>query len=60
MVDNRPKAPGVVIDFDLAERIMRTKSAREAFECSRQFWDISFKKAERPFLGKCFGNWTIA
>src|ERR1700757_4087765 len=29
----------------LAKRITRTKSAREAFECTRRFWDIIFEKA---------------
>jgi DNA-binding GntR family transcriptional regulator len=33
---------------DLAKRITRTKSAKEAFECARRFWDIIFQKAERP------------
>jgi DNA-binding GntR family transcriptional regulator len=37
-------------DFDLAnelaKRITRTKSAREACECTRGFWEIIFKKAE--------------
>jgi len=40
--------------YDLAKRITRTKSAREAFECTRHFWDIIFKKAERPILGEMF------
>jgi hypothetical protein len=34
--------------YDLAKRITRTKRTREAFECNRRFWDIIFKKAERP------------
>ena len=33
---------------DLAKRITRTKSPREAFECNRRFWDIIFENAERP------------
>jgi len=41
-------------DFDLAKRIARTKSGREAFECNRRFWDIIFKKAERPILWETF------
>jgi DNA-binding GntR family transcriptional regulator len=40
--------------YDLAKRITRTKSAREAFECTRQFWDIIFQKAERPILWEMF------
>ena len=39
---------------DLAKRITRTKSAREAFECNRRFWDIIFEKAERPILREMF------
>jgi DNA-binding GntR family transcriptional regulator len=34
--------------YDLAKRITRTKSVREAFDCNRGFWDIIFAKAERP------------
>jgi DNA-binding GntR family transcriptional regulator len=45
-------------DFDLAcelaKRITRTKSATEAFECTRRFWEIIFKKAERPILSEMF------
>jgi DNA-binding GntR family transcriptional regulator len=40
--------------YDLARRITRTKSGREAFECNRLFWDIIFKKAERPILWETF------
>jgi DNA-binding GntR family transcriptional regulator len=40
--------------YDLAKRITRTKSAREAFECTRQFWDIIFQKVERPILWEMF------
>jgi DNA-binding GntR family transcriptional regulator len=40
--------------YDLAKRITRTKSGREAFECNRLFWDIIFKKAERPILWETF------
>jgi DNA-binding GntR family transcriptional regulator len=40
--------------YDLAKRISRTKSGREAFECNRLFWDIIFKKAERPILWETF------
>ena len=32
----------------------RTKSASEAFECTRRFWDIIFRKADRPILGEMF------
>jgi DNA-binding GntR family transcriptional regulator len=39
---------------DLAKRITRTKSGREAFECNRRFWDIIFEKAERPILWETF------
>ncbi len=40
--------------YDLAKRITRTKTAREAFECNRLFWDIIIKKAERPILSETF------
>src|SRR5215472_1635946 len=40
--------------YDLARRITRTKSVREAFECNRRFWDILFEKAERPILREMF------
>ena len=40
--------------YDLAKRIARTKSAREAFECNRRFWDIIFEKAELPILWEMF------
>jgi DNA-binding GntR family transcriptional regulator len=40
--------------YDLAKRITRTKSVREAFECNRRFWDILFEKAERPILWEMF------
>jgi DNA-binding GntR family transcriptional regulator len=40
--------------YDLAKRITRTKSAREAFECNRRFWEIIFEKAERPILWEMF------
>jgi DNA-binding GntR family transcriptional regulator len=40
--------------YDLAKRITRTKSAREAFESNRRFWDIIFQKAERPILWETF------
>jgi len=40
--------------YDLAKRMTRTKSGREAFECNRLFWDIIFKKAERPILWETF------
>jgi DNA-binding GntR family transcriptional regulator len=39
---------------DLAKRITRTKSAREAFDCNRRFWDILFENAERPILWEMF------
>jgi DNA-binding GntR family transcriptional regulator len=42
------------VAYDLAKRIMRTKSVREAFECNRRFWDILFEKAERPILWEMF------
>jgi DNA-binding GntR family transcriptional regulator len=40
--------------YDWAKRTTRTKSAREAFECTRGFWDIIFEKAERPILWEMF------
>jgi DNA-binding GntR family transcriptional regulator len=40
--------------YDLAKRMTRTKSAREAFECNRRFWDIVFENAERPILWEMF------
>jgi DNA-binding GntR family transcriptional regulator len=40
--------------YDLAKRIRRTKSPREAFECNRRFWDIIFENAERPILWEMF------
>ena len=40
--------------YDLARRITRVKSVREAFECNRRFWDIIFEKAERPILWEMF------
>ena len=40
--------------YDLAKRITRTKSVREAFECNRRFWDIIFEKAERPIIWEMF------
>jgi len=40
--------------YDLAKRITRAKSVREAFECNRRFWDIIFEKAERPILWEMF------
>jgi DNA-binding GntR family transcriptional regulator len=40
--------------YDLAKRITRTKSVREEFDCNRLFWDIIFKKAERPILWETF------
>jgi DNA-binding GntR family transcriptional regulator len=43
-------------DFDLAKRIRRTKITREVFECNRRFWDIIFRKAERPILRETFWN----
>jgi DNA-binding GntR family transcriptional regulator len=42
------------IAYELAKRITRTKSAREAFDCNRRFWDIIFEKAERPILWEMF------
>jgi DNA-binding GntR family transcriptional regulator len=42
--------------YDLAKRITRTKSGKEAFECNRRFWDIIFRKAERPILWETFWN----
>jgi DNA-binding GntR family transcriptional regulator len=44
------------LGYDLAKRITRTKSGREAFECNRRFWDIIFRKAERPILWETFWN----
>ena len=43
--------------YDLAKRITRTKSGREAFECNRRFRDIIFKKVERPILWETF--WSL-
>jgi DNA-binding GntR family transcriptional regulator len=42
--------------YDLAKRITRTKRTREVFECNRRFWDIIFRKAERPILWETFWN----
>jgi DNA-binding GntR family transcriptional regulator len=42
--------------YDLAKRITRTKRTREGFECNRRFWDIIFRKAERPILWETFLN----
>ncbi len=39
---------------DLAKRITRTQSVREAFECNRRFWDIIFERLSARFSGKCF------
>ena len=39
---------------DLAKRVTRTKNAKEAFECTRNFWGIIFGKAERPILWEMF------
>jgi DNA-binding GntR family transcriptional regulator len=45
-------------DFDLAYRLAkqmtRSNSAKEYFECDRRFWDILFKKAQRPILWEVF------
>jgi DNA-binding GntR family transcriptional regulator len=40
--------------YDLAKRLTRTNSAKEHFECSRQFWDSIFSKAQRPILHEVF------
>jgi len=40
--------------YDLAKRITRTRSTREAFDCNRRFWDILFENAERPILWEMF------
>jgi DNA-binding GntR family transcriptional regulator len=40
--------------YDLAKRITRTKSVTEAFDRNRLFWDVIFKKAERPILWETF------
>jgi DNA-binding GntR family transcriptional regulator len=45
-------------DFDraseLADRILRTQSAREFFESNRCFWAIILEKARRPILDETF------
>jgi len=46
--------------YDLAKRITRTKSAREAFDVPASFGTSFLRKPSAQFLGKCFGNWTIA
>jgi hypothetical protein len=38
-------------DFDLTKRITRTKSAREAFECNRRFWDNRSHSERNPQAG---------
>jgi DNA-binding GntR family transcriptional regulator len=45
--------------YDLAKRITRTKSAREAFEYNRRFWTSSLRRPSVAFFGKCFGIWMI-
>jgi DNA-binding GntR family transcriptional regulator len=40
--------------YDLAKRLTRIKNAKEHFECSRNFWDIIFSKAQRPILREVF------
>jgi GntR family transcriptional regulator, trigonelline degradation regulator len=45
-------------DFELAHglarQITRSSSAKEHFEYNRRFWDIVFKKAQRPVLWEVF------
>src|SRR6516164_9251487 len=36
--------------YDLAKHMTRLRSAKDHFECNRQFWDIVFSKAQRPIL----------
>ena len=40
--------------YDLATHVTRLRSAKEHFECNRQFWDIIFSKAQRPILREVF------
>jgi FCD domain len=45
---------GVSVGAAIRQRITRTKSGREAFECNRRFWDILFENAEMPILWEMF------
>ena len=40
--------------FELAKRMTRLRSAKDHFECNREFWDIIFTKAQRPILREVF------
>jgi hypothetical protein len=40
--------------YELAKRLTRIKSAKQHFECNRQFWDGIFSKAQRPVLREVF------
>jgi DNA-binding GntR family transcriptional regulator len=40
--------------YDLAERINRTRNAKDFFEHNHQFWDTIFSKAQRPILWEVF------
>jgi DNA-binding GntR family transcriptional regulator len=40
--------------YDLPKRMTRLRSAKDHFECNRQFWDIIFSKAQRPILREVF------
>jgi len=40
--------------YYLAKHMTRSRSAKEHFECNRQFWDIIFSKAQRPILREVF------
>jgi DNA-binding GntR family transcriptional regulator len=40
--------------YDLAKHMTRLRSAKDHFECNRQFWDIVFSKAQRPILHEVF------
>ena len=40
--------------YDLAKHMTRLRSAKDHFECNRQFWDIVFSKAQRPILPEVF------
>jgi DNA-binding GntR family transcriptional regulator len=47
-------------DFDdaygLAKRLTRINNAKEHFEYNRHFWDILFRKAQRPILREVFNQ----
>jgi DNA-binding GntR family transcriptional regulator len=40
--------------YDLAKRLTRINSAKEHFECNREFWAAIFTRAQRPILREVF------